>query len=88
MTSREGLQSADLVANFIMWRVSLLQLRPHLICEMSSHQDPCQMSTKEMPRAEVALHVNDMTNSKLNDAEWRIDKERYSRANPPPVVRV
>ena len=43
---------------------------------------------KEMPRGEVALHVNDITNCKLNDAEWRIDKEPYSRANPPPAVRV
>lgn len=41
---------------------------------------------KEMPRVEVARHVNEITNCKLNEAEWRINKEPYSQANPPPVL--
>ena len=81
-----GLKPADLLAGYVMHRVSLLQLRLHLISEMSGHQDPCRMSTKEMPRVEVAHHVNYFSNYKISEEEWHIGKEPYSRANPPPVV--
>ena len=86
MTSREGLKLADLLAGFIMRRVSLLQLRPHLISQMSGRRDPSGMSTKEMTTVEVTRHVNYFSNSKLCEEEWHIGKEPHSRANPPPAV--
>ena len=43
------------------------------------------MSTKEMPRAEVANMVNHIANCEFGE-DWQFGKESYSRANPPPVV--
>ena len=43
------------------------------------------MSTKEMPRKEVANMVNHIANCELGE-DWQFGKEPYSRANPPPVV--
>ena len=42
------------------------------------------MSTKEMPRAEVANMVNHIANCEFGE-DWQFGKEPYSRANPPPV---
>ena len=43
------------------------------------------MSTKEMPRAEVANMVNHIVNCEFGE-DWQFGKEPYSRDNPPPVV--
>ena len=85
MIQAEGLIGSDLVAVFVEHRVLLLQGRPHMICEMSGRFDPCRLSTKEMPHAEVSYMVNYIFNCKLTE-EWQYGKEPYSRANPPPVV--
>ena len=86
MTSREGLKPADLLADFIMHRVSPLQLRPHLISEMSGRRDPFRMSTKEMPVSEIVRLVNHISDCKLSESEWQFGKQPYSRAHPPPAV--
>ena len=80
-----GLSGADLVAAFMERRVLPLQGRPHMICQMSGRFDPCRLSTKEMPHAEVLYMVNYISNCKLTE-EWQYGKVPYSRANPPPVV--
>ena len=85
LTQSEGLVGADLLAAFVARRVLPLQGRPHLISQMSDHQDPSRMCTREMPLAEVANMVNHITNCELA-ADWQFGKEPYSRANPPPVV--
>ena len=43
------------------------------------------MSTKEMPRKEVANMVNYIAHCKFEE-DWQFGKEPYSRDNPPPVV--
>ena len=53
---------------------------------MAGHWDPSRMCTKEMSHTEVAHLVNYISNFKLSEAEWRLGKEPYSRAHPPPVV--
>jgi hypothetical protein len=88
MTDSEGLQPADLLAAFVQRRVSPLQARPHLICDMSGRRDPCRMSTKELPTVEVVRHVNYFSGSQLSETDWHFGKEPYSRANPPPAVSI
>ena len=85
MTQSEGLVGADLLAAFMARRVLPLQGRPHLICQMSGLRDPSWMSTKEMPRKEVANMVNYIAHCKYEE-DWQFGKEPYSRVNPPPVV--
>ena len=85
MIQSEGLTGADLVAAFMERRVLPLQGRPHMICQMSGRFDPCRLSTREMPHAEVSYMVNYISNCKLAE-DWRYGKEPYSRANPPPAV--
>ena len=85
LTQSEGLVGADLLAAFVARRVLPLQGRPHLICQMSGLRDPSRMSTKEMPRAEVANMVNYIANCEFRE-DWQFGKEPYSRDNPPPVV--
>ena len=55
-----------------------------MICQMSVRFDPCWLSTKEMPHAEVSYMVNYISNCKLAE-DWRYGKELYSRANSPPA---
>ena len=43
------------------------------------------MSTKEMPRKEVANLVNHIAHCEFEEG-WQFGKEPYSRGNPPPVV--
>ena len=81
----EGLVGADLLATFMARRVLPLQGRPHLICQMSGLRDPSRMSTKEMPRKEVANLVNHIAHCEFIE-DWQFGKEPYSRDNPPPVV--
>ena len=52
---------------------------------MSGHRDPCRLSTKEMPAAEVANLVNEISGFKLEES-WQFGKPPYSRADPPPTV--
>ena len=85
MIQSEGLSGADLVAAFVERRISPLQSRPHMMCQMSGRFDPSRLSTREMPHAEVSLMVNYMSNCKLAE-DWRYGKAPYSRPNPPPVV--
>ena len=65
MIQSEGLTGADLVAAFVERRVLSLQGRPHMICQMSGRFDPCRLSTREMPHAEVSYMVNYISNCKL-----------------------
>ena len=85
MIQSEGLTGADLVAAFMERRVLPLQVRPHMICQMSGRFDPCRLSTKEMPHVEVSYMVNYISNCKLTK-EWWYGKGPYSRADPPPMV--
>ena len=85
MTDLEGLQVADLWTAFVTRRALPLQGRPHMICQMSGHRDPCRLSTREMPVAEVAHMLNETANLKLTP-DWRFGKPPYSRTNPPPAV--
>ena len=57
-----------------------------MICQMSGHQDPSRLCTKETPHAEVAHLVNYFSNCKLSEEEWQFGKETYSHVNPPPAV--
>ena len=86
MIQSEGLNGADLVAAFVERRISPLQSRTHMMCQMSGRFDPSRLSTREMPHAEVSYVVNYISNCKLAE-DWRYGKVPYSRANPPPVVR-
>ena len=70
---------------FVEHRVLLLQCRPHLISQMSGHRDPCRLRTKEMPAAEIANLVNEISGLKL-EGSWSFGKRPYSRADPPPAV--
>ena len=82
MTQSEGLVGADLLAAFVARRVLPLQGRPHLICQMSGLRDPSRMSTKEMPRKEVANLVNHIAHCEFEE-DWKFGKEPYSCDNPP-----
>ena len=82
----EGLVASDLLIAFVEHRVLLLQGRPHPIFRMSGHRDPSRLCTKEMPTAEVARMVNDISNLKVSEAEWRYGKRSYSRDDPPPAL--
>ena len=84
-TEAEGLKASDLLVAFVARRVLLLQGRPHLISRMSGHRDPCWLSTKEMPAAEVANLVNEISGLRL-EGSWSFGKRPYSRADPPPAV--
>ena len=81
MTQSEGLVGADLLAAFVVRQVLQLQSRPHLICQMSGLREPSRMSTKEMPRKEVANLVNHITHCEFTE-DWQFGKEPYSRDNP------
>ena len=59
----------DLLSAFIQRRVSPLQFQLHLICEMSSRRDPCQMSMEELLTIEVVRHVNYFSNSQLSEED-------------------
>lgn len=86
LTEAEGLVASDLLIALIERRVLPLQGRPHLICQMSGHRDPSRMCTKEMPTAEVARMVNEISDLKVSEGSWRFRKRLYSRDNPPPAV--
>ena len=85
MTQSEGLVGANLLATYVARRVLPLQGRPHLICQMRGLRDASRMSTKEMPRAEVANMVNHIAHCDFGE-DWQFGKEPYSRDNPPQVV--
>ena len=82
----EGLVASDLLIAFVEHRVLPLQGRPHPIFRMSGHRDPSRLCMKQMPTAEVALMVNEISNLKVSEAEWRYEKRPYSRDDPPPAV--
>ena len=56
-----------------------------MIYQVSGRFDPCRLSTKEMPHAEVSYMVNYIANYKLTE-EWQYGKEPYYHANPSPMV--
>ena len=80
LTDAEGLKASDLLVAFVVRRVLSLQGRPHLICRMSGHRDPSRMCTRDMPTAEVACVVNEISDLKLSEGSWRFGKRPYSRA--------
>ena len=57
------------MAAFVERRVHPLQGWPHMICQMSGRFGPCQLSTREMPHAEVSYMVNYISNCKLVE-DW------------------
>ena len=75
----EGLVASDLLIAFVERRVLPLQSRPHLIFRMSMHRDPSRLCTKQMPTAEVACMVNEISDLKVLEVEWRYRK-RPTRA--------
>ena len=38
-----------------------------MISQMSGHQDPCRLSTREMPATQVARMLNEIANLKLSE---------------------
>ena len=82
----EGLVASDLLVAFVERRVLPLQSRPHPIFRMGGHRDPCRLCTKGMPPAEVSRMVNEISDLKMSEKEWRFGKRPYSRHNPPPAV--
>ena len=82
----EGLVASKLLIAFVERRVLLLQGRPHPIFWMSRHHDPSRLCTKEMPTAEVARMVNDISDLKVSEGDWPYKKRSYSRDDPPPAV--
>ena len=46
MIQSEGLSGADLVAAFVERRISPLQSRPHMMCQMSGRFNPSRLSTR------------------------------------------
>ena len=83
LTYEEGLKASDLLVAFVERRVLPLQGRPHLICRMSGHRDPSRMCTRDMPTAQVAPMVNEISDLKLSEGSWRFGKRPYSRRRPP-----
>ena len=67
----EGLMASDLLIAFVKSRVLPLQGCPHPIFQMSGHHDPSRLCTKEMPTAEVARMVNDISDLKVSEGDWR-----------------
>ncbi|XP_044409736.1 uncharacterized protein [Triticum aestivum] len=82
----EGLVASDLLIAFVERRVLPLQGRPHMICRMGGHRNPCRLCTKDMPIAEVGRMVNEISDLKVSEGDWRYGKRPYSRDNPPPAV--
>ena len=82
----EGLVASALLVAFVEHRVLPLQSRSHPIFRMGRHHDPCQLCTKGMPPAEVSRMVNEISDLKVSEKEWRYGKRPYSRHNPPPAV--
>ena len=78
--------ASDLLIAFVERRVLPLQGRPHPIFRMSGHRDPSRLCTKEMPAAEVARMVNEISDLKVSEEEWRYGKRPYSCEDPPPAV--
>ena len=78
--------ASDLLVAFVERRVLPLQSRPHPIFRMGGQRDPCRLCTKGMLPAEVAWIVNEISDLKVSEAEWRYGKRPYSRHNPPPAV--
>ena len=78
--------ASDLLIAFVERRILLLQGRPHPIFRMSGHRDPSRLCTKEMSTAEVASMVNEISDLKMSEGDWRYGKRPYSRHNPPPAV--
>ena len=82
----EGLVASDLLIAFVERRVLPLQSRPHPIFRMGGHRDLCRLCTKGMPPAEVSRMVNEISDLKMSEKDWRFGKRPYSRHNPPPAV--
>ena len=78
--------ASDLLVAFVERRILPLQSRPHPIFRMGEHRDPCRLCTKGMPPAEVSRMVNEISDLKMSEKEWRYEKWPYSRHNPPPSV--
>ena len=78
--------ASDLLVAFVERRVLSLQSRPHPIFRMGGHRDPCRLCTKGMPPAEVSRMVNEISDLRMSEKEWRYGKRPYSRHDPPPVV--
>jgi hypothetical protein len=81
-----GLKASDLLAAFIHRRICPLQTRPHRICDMTGRRDPCRLLMKRLPTKEVVRHVNDISNSKLDEESWEFGMPPYSRIRPSPEV--
>ena len=78
--------ASDLLIAFIERRVLPLQGRPRLICLMSGHHDPSRLCTREMSTAEVARMVNEISDLKVSEGDWRFRKRPYSCNDPLPAV--
>ena len=78
--------ASDLLVAFVERQVVPLESRPHPIFRMSGHHDPSRLCTKETPTAEVARMVNEISDLKVSEVEWRYGKRSYSRDDPPPAV--
>ncbi|KAE8774063.1 hypothetical protein D1007_53631 [Hordeum vulgare] len=61
-----GLLGHDLLASMISRRILPLHRRPHLICQMVSRQDPCQLSTKNFRPGAVARNVNTISSANMD----------------------
>ena len=53
---------------------------------MSGHRDPSRLCTKQMLTAKVARMVNEISDLKESEVEWRYGKRPYSRDDPLPAV--
>lgn len=78
--------ASDLLVAFVERRILPLQSRPHPIFRMGGHRDPCRLCMKEMPPAEVARMVNEISDLKVSEGDCRYNKRPYSRDNPAPAV--
>ena len=78
--------ASDLLIAFVERRVLPLQGRPHPIFRMCGHYDPCWLCTKEMPTAEVARMVNEISDLKVSEGDRWFGKRPYCRNDPPPAI--
>ncbi|KAE8771000.1 hypothetical protein D1007_57182 [Hordeum vulgare] len=68
-----GLVASDLVVSFISLRAQPLQSRPHQMCDISSHTDPCRLSTVELPLQKLFARQN--TPDSPNPVRLLLDQE-------------
>jgi hypothetical protein len=84
---KDGLTGDDLLATYVGRRVSPLQCRPHKMCFMSDHRDPCRISTVELDHGQILRRIKAVAKTQMKE-DWTWGKAPHDRANPAPKVNL